>query len=593
MDGADSQAIGSSSQLPCKPEAILIDKDVGREDFENSEFQRDNCEDGDNKVETKTESEDYEYRVVAGVTCLVKRVRTSRILEGGPLSCQVSRNNSSDVTTGECSTSLRVDTLTSDVRTDEDTSRLPHDRRLFRLERNEDGVESVETFEDASVVVRQNVISKAPGYGLLSEDFVCEISNEKVGPCSQDSSARPTSQSQLGAAEVFEEDKDGQVVFERNLSFGNRESDPEMDENIWQSLPEDVADKILLWLPVASCARFRPVCKRWLNLMKSEGFFQMHSQNAAHETWILSFADRSPDLKHEDKYEGQIFDPVSNRTFKLEFPSLPEGSVPVAAAGGLVCFCRDLNDSGEDGVCFYVCNPITKAWKIIPSPCSRVSIVTLVVDTEASFMSYKLYVVCEASEVRWLWMGVLDHSTKEYDSKLNRWIDVGDVHSSEQFRGQSVFNHGKVHLLSSEFVHALDVQEGNWMMMSVPAYASCASLLEREGRLLVVGDIVNHNVFHLPGMKSYVGIAIWEYDPVYKDWNEVTRMPEAMVENFSYSSFSCVIVGDLVYLFSRRYITPQIVVYSFSQQLWSQVADWCEGIPFKVFTFNPRLDSCA
>lgn len=380
--------------------------------------------------------------------------------------------------------------------------------------------------------------------------------------------------------------KADEVVFERNLSFGNRDSGPEMDETIWQSLPEDVEDKVLAWLPVTSCARFKSVCKRWLGLMSSERFFQMHSCNAPPETWVLSFGGQSLG----SQYKGRVYDPVSSKTFMLEFPFLPENSVPVATAGGLVCFCCD--STGENDVSFYVCNPITKAWKFIPSPCSRVSIVTLVADSEMG--GYKLYVFCEASVVRWLWVGVLDHSTKEYDSKLNRWKDVGDVHSGEQFKPGSVFSQGKVHLLSSENVEALDVERGSWVETDAPAYASCATLLQRRGRLLVVGDMVHHNVFHLPNIRSYVGIVVWEFDPTSKTWSEVTRMPEPLVDSFSYSSFSCVVVEDLLYLFSRTCSLPHTMAYSFPHQAWSQVTNWTgTESPSKVFSFNPKLNACV
>lgn len=208
-------------------------------------------------------------------------------------------------------------------------------------------------------------------------------------------------------------------------------------------------------------------------------------------------------------------------------------------------------------------------------------------------MGYKLYVFCEASVDRWLWMGVLDHSTKEYDSELNRWKDVGDVHSGEQFKPGSVFINGKVHLLSSHIVEALDVTQGNWIEMDAPAYASCAFLLQREDRLLVVGDMVHHNVFHLPSIRNYVGVVIWEFDPEIKDWVEVTRMPEVMVDSFSYSSFSSVIVGDLMYLFSRSCSLPHTMIYSFSQQLWSPSTKRVEEATSKVLSFSPRLDARA
>lgn len=44
--------------------------------------------------------------------------------------------------------------MISDVWIDEDILWFLYDRRFFWFERNEDGVESVEIFEDVSVVVR-------------------------------------------------------------------------------------------------------------------------------------------------------------------------------------------------------------------------------------------------------------------------------------------------------------------------------------------------------------------------------------------------------------------------------------------------------
>lgn len=420
------------------------------------------------------------------------------------------------------------------------------------------------------------------------EDDYHIIATSKNRGCAQEHLASSSSPLQQGCTESCEEENECRVTFDRNLSFGNRGSDSDMDDSLWQSLPKDVLDKVLSWLPVESCFRFRCVCKRWCSLMCSKRFFELQSNNVKDETWVLAFGEPP---QHGLKCEGLVYDPSRNKTLTLEFPFLPQNSVPVAAAGGLVCFCCDLNNSGENDVSFYVCNPITKAWKFIPSQCSRVSIVTLITETEPGSNGYKLFVFCEASVVRWLWLGVLDHSAKEYDSKSNRWKEVGDVHSGEQFKLGSVFSRGQIHLLSSETVQALDVQKGIWAEFDAPAYASCAKIVECRGRLLVVGDMVHLNVFHLPNVKSYVGIVVWEFDPAVKDWNEVSRMPEALVETFPYSSFSCVVVDDLIYMFSRIESIPQIVVFSFSQQLWSQATNWCKEVPSRVFSFAPRLDA--
>lgn len=573
MAAEDEQAIGRGTGLASD---VVLELVKGQTNDDVLQIEGN----GEERRKTTTESGAYEYGVPDGVALLISHVQTSKISEGAVLSfgnSQGTQNGFSKLSLVECSNN---DTPSDGVPNCAAIGQLSH-REGLQLGEIENLGENAGAFSGEDV--KHTNFNTTPS-------MTSEVGD---GICSQDcSSCSGCANQHAGAANQWE-GEDCQVVFERKLSFGNRESGPDVDEIIWKSLPEDVEDKVLAWLPLGSCSRFRSVCKRWYNLLNSERFFQMHSSNAGHETWILAFGDQSPDPKLGFKYEGHVFDPITSRTFTLEFPFLPENSDPVASAGGLVCFCCDSSSNGERDVGFYVCNPITKAWKFIPSPCSRVSVVTLVVDSESSFMGYKLYVFCEASAVRWLWVGVLDHSAMEYDSKLNRWKDVGDVHSGEQFKPGSVYMNGKVHLLSSEIVEALDVQQGNWIKVDgAPAYASCATLLQREGRLLVVGDMVHHNVFHLPNLPSYVGVVIWEFDPVTHLWIEVSRLPETMVDSFSYSSFSCVIVGDLLFLFSKNISLPLVMIYSFPQQTWSCQTNTCSLLTPKVFAFSPRLDAC-
>lgn len=403
-----------------------------------------------------------------------------------------------------------------------------------------------------------------------------------------------------------DDDEECRVMFERELSFCSsrcRDVEDIMDDSLWKRLPEDLLERVLAWLPLASCVRFRSVCKRWYAMMYSQSFLELRSKEApvCGPSWLLSFGSSlsSQQLIHDvggsSFLEGNVFDTSSNSCFKLQFPFLPQDSVLVATAGGLVCFCCNTNESHETDVSFYVCNPITKAWKLIPSQCSKVSVVAMLVNTESSSFStsYKLIVFCEASTDRWLWMGIVDHAAKEYDSKLNRWKSIGGIYSGEQFRPGSVYCEGRVHLLSSETVQALDVQQGIWTDIQAPAYTSCARLVECQDRLLLVGDMVHLNVFQLPGVSSYIGVVIWELDPDTQEWVEIGRMPEDMVENFCCSSFCCVVSGGLIYIFPKLERLQQIVVYDYSQQTWQQLQNWLKELPSSVFCFEPRLDASA
>jgi len=122
-----------------------------------------------------------------------------------------------------------------------------------------------------------------------------------------------------------------------------------MDEALWGTLPEDLQDRILAWLPFPAFARACTVCKRWNSVMYSHSFLEMYRRVPSPDPCFLMF-------EAKDRSMCSVYNPASNLWHRIPFTFFHyETKFPCAAAGGLLCFC---------GVSAYpslsVCNPLTR-----------------------------------------------------------------------------------------------------------------------------------------------------------------------------------------------------------------------------------------
>lgn len=125
----------------------------------------------------------------------------------------------------------------------------------------------------------------------------------------------------------------------------------QLDGELWGSLPEDLQDRILAWLPFPAFARACTVCKRWNSVMYSHSFLEMYRRVPSPEPCFLMF-------EAKDRSMCSVYNPSSNRWHRIPFTFFHyETKFPCAAAGGLLCFC---------GVSAYpslsVCNPLTRRY---------------------------------------------------------------------------------------------------------------------------------------------------------------------------------------------------------------------------------------
>nr|PNR45301.1 hypothetical protein PHYPA_015072 [Physcomitrium patens] len=177
------------------------------------------------------------------------------------------------------------------------------------------------------------------------------------------SSHRRTSigDSQAAAGLVSEdgkgEEEDGAAAGTTQMEAEQGDSATQLDGGLWGSLPEDLQDRILAWLPFPAFARACTVCKRWNSVMYSHSFLEMYRRVPSPEPCFLMF-------EAKDRSMCSVYNPASNRWHRIPFTFFHyETKFPCAAAGGLLCFC---------GVSAYpslsVCNPVTRRYHFL-QPC--------------------------------------------------------------------------------------------------------------------------------------------------------------------------------------------------------------------------------
>ncbi|XP_021300544.1 F-box only protein 6, partial [Herrania umbratica] len=209
-----------------------------------------------------------------------------------------------------------------------------------------------------------------------------------------------------------------------------------MEQVIWKEFPEDLFEAVIARLPVATYFRFRSVCRKWNSLLDSQSFSQHCAEVPQANPWFYT-------ITHENMNVGAMYDPSFRKWHHPTITFLPAKMIalPVASAGGLVCFL----DIGHRN--FYVCNPLTQSFKELPARSvkvwSRVA-VGMTLNGYSTGRGYKI-----------LWVGC-DGEYEVYDSVKNSWSRPGSMPPniklplSLNFRSQTVSIDSTLYFMRSD-----------------------------------------------------------------------------------------------------------------------------------------------
>ncbi|KAL3649903.1 F-box only protein 6 [Castilleja foliolosa] len=328
----------------------------------------------------------------------------------------------------------------------------------------------------------------------------------------------------------------------------------DMDSHIWKEFPEDLLESVIARLPIATFFKLRSVSQKWNSLLASQSFAHQCSQLRQTQPWFYT-------ITHENVNTGAMYDPSSKKWHHPTVPALPTKLIvlPVASAGGLICFL----DIGHRS--FYVCNPLTRSFKELPTRSvkvwSRVA-VGMTLNKKTVGPGYKI-----------VWVGC-EGEYEVYDSGINAWAHFGSMPSNIKlplalnFRSQAICVDGTLYFMRSDpdGLLAYEVEKGVWRQVAIPL-PPCLSdhtLAECGGRIMLVG---------LLSKNAATCVCVWELQKMSLLWKEVDRMPNIWCLEFygKHVRMTCLGNKGLIMLSLRSRQMNRIVTYDLSTREWLKV----------------------
>ncbi|CAN6485499.1 unnamed protein product [Victoria cruziana] len=359
-------------------------------------------------------------------------------------------------------------------------------------------------------------------------------------------------------------------------------------------LPDDLLERILACLPVASIFRAKSVCKRWLQIVDSDRFLWHFSSITSHKPWYFMFTSNEGPF-------GFAYDPILRKWYSIHLPCIGATNWFIASSCGLVCF---MDNSSRSQL--YVCNPITKVSKKIevPPELEQLDYSALSMSVNLQSNSYSVAVLkskqVPGDFLQW------NLSIQVYDSDSESWV----TSAKEVLRGwrggdEGVICNGIFYFLiystgvmaTSEYRHRLVMYDlasrsSRFSLMqnliSAPCPLTCGRLMNLKNRLVMVGGIGKQD---RPDIIK--GIGIWVLNK--SEWQEVARMPHKYFQGFGEFDdvFSSSGTDDLIYI--QSYGSPILLIFDLSQKQWkwSQKCPVSKRFPLQLFSgfcFEPRLE---
>ncbi|XP_021739888.1 F-box protein At5g49610-like isoform X1 [Chenopodium quinoa] len=326
--------------------------------------------------------------------------------------------------------------------------------------------------------------------------------------------------------------------------------------------PDEVILQILSRLPIKSVFRFRAVCKYWYQLLSERYFVHLYNEMSVRSSMILveitEISESKSSLICVDYSKG-----VSE--FPLNF--LKDRVKVRASCNGLLC-CSSIPDKGV----FYLCNPVTREYKLLPK-CRERPVTSFYPDGEATLVG----IACDLYDTRKFSVVLAGYHrpfgyspTKTficmvYNSEINQWrkfVTLQEEHFTQMNRNQVVFVNGMLHWLTVSYscIIVLDLETDVWRKIYLPDEMSYGKgnrmyLLESYGCLSVV-------------QISDASMDVWVMEDYEKQlWRRVDRVSLRCIRGLAPGVFPISQTGDCVFLATHK----QVLVYNRSTAVWKEM----------------------
>lgn len=351
-------------------------------------------------------------------------------------------------------------------------------------------------------------------------------------------------------------------------------------------LPDELVLQILARLPVKALFRAKVVCKLWHKLVSEEYFVDLYNGLSVRNPMVLvevsdSYESTNSSLICVDNIYG-----VS----ELSLDFLKDRVKVRASCNGLLC-CSSIPDKGV----YYVCNPMTREYRMLPRRRKR-PVARLNPDGEATLVG----LACDLSGLKFNvvlagYRRTFGHRPdgtficSVFDSESGKWrefVSLQDDHFTHMNKNQAVFVKGALHWLTgSSCILVLDLNKDLWRKMTLPEEVGRGPgnrihLLEYDSFLSVI-------------QMSEAWMNIWvlkNYDK--DDWNLVDRVSLRCIRGIVPGIFPISQTRDHLLLATHK----RILVYQRKSRVWKQMYSVKNGFTlplwFSAHSFRSTIFSC-
>lgn len=187
----------------------------------------------------------------------------------------------------------------------------------------------------------------------------------------------------------------------------------DFDSILWSSLPPDIWERVLSYLPERALCKFRTVCKKWHSLPTFRSFRDLRAELHPKQPTII--------VAHCYRF-GAVYDREQNDWSVIDFSFLRAAFAAVgvryykiqAAEGSLLAVWSA--SSSEKKKAVVICNPVAKTWRYLPP---------MAIHTDIRMVVH-MAVDKKTSGLRIFVFGFENRTTSEplfqiYDSLSNSW----------------------------------------------------------------------------------------------------------------------------------------------------------------------------
>ncbi|KAK8691889.1 hypothetical protein V6N13_075384 [Hibiscus sabdariffa] len=337
-----------------------------------------------------------------------------------------------------------------------------------------------------------------------------------------------------------------------------------MEDSPISRLPEDTLHQIFYSLSLREIMICRSVCKLFNQTLTSSSF--MHLISTRSHLNLLGLRPPHHHHNHHSRHVSlhsciHVYDPDQNQWLRFSLDFLPFRSPhPVASSLGLVYLWADSPDSSKSLI---VCNPLTRQYRVLPqlgSAWSRHG--SVLVDSRNRVM-----VLTELAALYF-----------SFSQKTQQWLKFSSNLPSKP----------RSPIVISNSIFALCDVGSPWRKRH--EWGDIFDIMKRPrlipgngNKILMIGGLKSSYSFN----QSCLTILILRLDLETMEWEEATRMPEAMHRWFQDSKFKVFGGGNRVCFSGKK--VGRLALWDCCK--WR----WIDGVPgngdelFRGFTYEARL----